>query len=211
MVELGGKEPNSLMDMIKRRRSCRFFNPAADVPDRDLDLILEAAMWAPSARNLQPIEFVVVRDKTMRDKLSDFARQRQPSDSQVSIIVLGDLKRARAVGDISHHDTTTPIKGLKMFLYMDASAAIQNMLLMAEALGHSSLWIASFDEDALEECLKLPDRFIALSIICIGSNAKDIVVPPKRSLKSRVHQEAWKPMDQDESHMEFCKDINVRF
>jgi nitroreductase len=200
-----------VLDLIKGRRTCRFFNLAEDVPEADLMRILEAARWAPSARNLQPLEFIIVRDIQERKLLAKYARQNQPADAPLSIIVIGDLKRARAVGDISPHDTTTAIKGLKMFLYMDASAAIQNMLLMAEALGYNTLWIASFDEDGLEEHLKLPERFTPVSIVCMGKKSKEIVVPPKRSLKSRVHYESWHPKPQDESHIGFSKKINVKF
>lgn len=201
----------TLMDVIRGRRTCRFFKPNAEVSDKDIMLILEAARWAPSARNLQPIEFVIVRDKERRKKLSVLARQPHPSESSVSIIVIGDLKRAKSVGDISPHDVTTHFKGIKMFMYMDAAAAIQNMLLMAEALGYNALWIASFDEDGLEEYMKLRKRFIPLSIVCIGKKSKDIVVPPKRSLDTRIHYEKWKPKEQDESYINFSKDINVRY
>jgi nitroreductase len=200
-----------LMDLVKKRRSCRFFKQGCEVPEDDIKTILEAARWAPSARNLQPVEFIVVRDPERRKRISEFSRQNQPTDSQVSIIVIGDLKRAKTVGDISTHDTTTNIKGIKMFIYMDAAAAIQNMLLMAEALGYDSLWIASFDEDGLEDYLDLPARFIPVSVICIGKRSKDIVVPPKRTLDTRVHSEEWKPKEQDETYLGFCKQINKRF
>ena len=198
-----------VMNVIRKRRSCRFFEPGQDVPEKDLMLILEAARWAPSARNLQPLEFVIFRDLEGKKMLSKFARQNQPTDAPVSIVVVGDLKRARDVGDISPHDTTTSIKGLKMFLYMDASAAIENMLLMAESLGYNTLWIAAFDEDGLEDYLKLPARYIPVSIICVGKASKEIVVPPKRSLESRLHFESWGPIKQDESHLSFSKRINV--
>ncbi len=203
--------PETLLDLIKNRRTCRFFDKDADVPEEDLDRILEAARWAPSARNLQPIEFVIIRDLQKRKNLSVFARQNQPEKTPVSIVVVGDLKRAESVGDISPHDTTTHIKGIKMFLYMDAAASIQNMLLMAQSLGYNTLWIASFDEDGLEDFLGLPARFVPLSIICIGKKSKNLAIPPKRSLETRVHYEKWEPKKQDESYIVFSKDINVRF
>ncbi|MFH0862718.1 MAG: nitroreductase family protein [Candidatus Altiarchaeota archaeon] len=205
------QEPECLIDLIKRRRTCRFFKPVCEVPDKDINLILEAARWAPSARNLQPIEFVIVRDPQELKKLSVFARQNQPMESSVSVIVIGDLKRAKAVGDVSPHDVTTHFKGIKMFIYMDAAAAIQNMLLMAEALGYNTLWIASFDEDGLEDFMKLPQRFIPLSIICVGKKSKDLIIPPKRNLNTRVHKEVWSPKDQDESYIGFSKKINRRY
>jgi len=200
-----------IKDIIRSRRSCRFFDPNGKVKDRDIDIMLDAAKWAPSARNLQPLEFVIVREKKRREKLTEYSRQPQPSQAPVSIVVLGDLKRARDVGDISPHDTTTHIKGLKMFLYMDAAAAIQNMLLMAESLGYASLWIASFDEEDLDSFMELPNRFIPLSIICIGDAQKEAIIPPKRELIERVHSDDWKPLRQSEKHLSFSQKINEVF
>jgi nitroreductase len=200
-----------LLDIIKSRRTCRFFKPGGEVPDRDVKLILEAARWAPSARNLQPLEYLIIRDPEKKKLISDYSRQNQPTDAPVVIVVIGDLKRAKSVGDVSPHETTTYFKGLKMFLYMDASASIQNMLLMAESLGYNTLWIGSFDEDGLEAFLKLPERFIPVSIICIGKRSREIQVPPKRVIDTRVHYEMWQPKDQDESHIGFSKKINVKF
>ncbi len=202
---------NAVFDVIKKRRSCRFFKKDADVSDAIVGKVIEAGRWAPSARNLQPIEFIVVRERERREKIAEFSRQPQPKESPVSIVVVGDLKRAVEVGNISPHDTTTHFKGLKMFLYMDSSAAIQNMLLMAEALGYASLWISSFDEDGLQEYLELPDRFAPVAVICLGLPAHEIQVPPKRPLKDRLHREKWSPKEQDESYIGFCKKINVKF
>ncbi|MBD3388224.1 MAG: hypothetical protein GF416_04020 [Candidatus Altiarchaeales archaeon] len=201
----------SLLELIKRRRSCRFFDSSKRVTKRDLMAILEAGRWAPSARNLQPLEFIIVKDNQGRDRLSEFSRQKHPSESPVSVVVVGDLKRAKDVGDISPHDTTTHLRGMKTFMFMDAAASIQNMLLMAESLGYNTLWISSFDEEALEDFLGLPDRFMPVAIICIGKTRKEIQVPPKRTLGKRVHQGSWSPRHQDESHIGFSKKINVKF
>lgn len=95
------------LDIIRKRRSVRFFRKDENVPDKDVELILDAGRWAPSARNLQPIEYVVVRDLDIRKKLAEISRQSQPKDAPVSIIVLGDVERARLVGKVSPHDVTT--------------------------------------------------------------------------------------------------------
>lgn len=211
MTEPKNMDSASVLELILRRRSCRFFKECAEIPEDDVMRILEAARWAPSARNLQPLEYIIVRGEKSRAMLCEFARQNQPRDCPLSIVVIGDLKRAKDVGDLSPHDTSTHIKGIKMFLYMDAAAAIENMLLMAEAMGYNTLWISSFDEDGLEEFLKLPQRFIPLAIICIGKASRDIVVPPKRDIKSRLHFEYWGPKLQNESHLKFSKEINREF
>ncbi len=205
------KKSDILIKLIKERRSCRFFDPDAKVKKEDIKITLDAAKWAPSARNLQPLEYVMITDKKSREQLSKLCRQDHPNQAPLNIAVLGDLKRAKDVGDISPHDTTTHIKGLKMFIYMDAAAAIQNMLLTAENLGYSSLWIASFDEDEMDVLLGIPDRFIPISVICIGKKSKDIHIPPRRDLAQRIHYEKWGPLQQFDSHLGFSKRINELF
>ncbi len=196
---------------IKERRSCRFFREGVEVPPEDVETILEAARWAPSARNLQPLEYVIVRDAERRKRLAGFSRQKQPEDVDVCIVVVGDLKRAKEVGEISEHDTTTQFKGIQVFVKMDAAAAVQNMLLTAEAMGYNTLWISAFDDDALEDFLRIPQHFTPLSIVCIGEKAKRVQVPPKRRLEERVHYELWAPKEQDESYKGFSKKINVEY
>lgn len=197
-----------VFENIKKRRSCRFFNKKEDVSDDSIGRILDAGRWAPSARNLQPIEFIVVRDVVSREKIAKYCRQSHPFDAPVSVIVTGDLRLAIEVGNVSPHDVTTHFKGLKRFLYMDASAAIQNMLLMAQALDIASLWISSFDDEELDKHLKLPEDMITLAVICFGKPDKDIVVPPKRPLDERVHMEFFSKKEKDMKYIEFSKKIN---
>ncbi|KUK37664.1 MAG: Nitroreductase, partial [Thermodesulfobacterium commune] len=60
---------NPVLEVIKNRRSIRSFKKDP-IPEKDLRLILEAATWAPSAGNLQPWHFVVVRDPEIKKLLS---------------------------------------------------------------------------------------------------------------------------------------------
>ncbi|MBU0762938.1 MAG: nitroreductase family protein [Candidatus Altiarchaeota archaeon] len=200
-----------IFEVIKRRRTCRFFQKNADIPPKDLEMILEAGRWAPSARNLQPLEYIVVRHAEKRKKLAELGRQKHPCEAPVSVVVLGDMELAVRVGKISPHETTTSFKGLKMFLYMDAAAAIENMLLMAESMEYASLWISSFDEEGLEDYFKLSENMVPLAILCFGKTSKKIQVPPKRPLDERLHYEEWSQKPRDESYIGFSRKINQRF
>jgi nitroreductase len=59
---------NSFLDLVEKRRSIRRFKPDP-LPDEYIDRIIEAARWAPSGFNLQPWEFVVVRDPKLKDSI----------------------------------------------------------------------------------------------------------------------------------------------
>jgi nitroreductase len=190
-VALGETDNEWLLNIIKTRRSIRSFREDYPVSDEEIRLILESAVWAPSARNLQPLEYVVVRDPDKRRRIAVYARQEQPAQAPVLIVVVGDLNRARSVGDLSPYDVATHWKGIKKFIYQDAAAAIQNMLLTAHSLGLGSLWIGSFDEDGLDEYLGLDDGFKSIAIVCVGRQEGERSRPPKRFLGNIVHNDEW--------------------
>lgn len=64
---------DSFLELVKNRRSTRQFRPDP-VADEYIDKIIEAARWAPSGFNLQPWEFIVVRDKKLKDDIVKFCR-----------------------------------------------------------------------------------------------------------------------------------------
>ena len=198
------------LDTIKSRRSVRVFN-GKNVTDDEIMQVLEAARYAPSARNIQPIEYIVVRDENTKEKLSNAARQKQPLNSPVSIVVVGDLSRAGMAGRLSIHDTTTNNKGVQFFIYMDAAASIQNMLLAANKLGIGSLWISSFDEKALGGIMKLPEDHIPLAIITLGRYDGEKTVPPRRSPEELVHVEKYEEKNHDPRHYNFSRLIHLRY
>ena len=61
----------NVTEAIRNRRSIRKFQQGVQIPQEDLDLILEAAMMAPSARNTRPWEFVVVENREILEKFRD--------------------------------------------------------------------------------------------------------------------------------------------
>src|SRR4030042_6403051 len=64
----------NFLDFIKNRRTIRRFKPDP-IPDDYVEKIIEAARWAPSGFNMQPWEFVVIKDKTLRDSIVQWVRE----------------------------------------------------------------------------------------------------------------------------------------
>ena len=82
------------------RRSVRQFEKDREIPQSDIDDILKIAMYAPSARNTQPWEFVVVKDKKMRDKIAEVHPYAKfLKDASLAIVVCGDTNQETAPGD----------------------------------------------------------------------------------------------------------------
>ena len=76
------------IEIAKRRRSVRDFKERDEISNKDRNLILEAARWAPSAKNLQPIEYVIVKDGDVRKGLSAACHQNQPEKAPLNRIII---------------------------------------------------------------------------------------------------------------------------
>ena len=117
----------SLTDLILSRRSIRRYE-AKKIPDEDLRRILEAGRQAPSAANRQPIKFVIVTENELKKELSDALFNRFVKDAPVIVIACADVKSV--------------LTG--KWAVVDASIAMQNMVIAAWTLGIGSCWIACF-------------------------------------------------------------------
>ncbi len=167
-----------LKEAIRTRRSIRKFTSEA-VPQEMIQLILEAAMLAPSAGNQQPWHFVVVTDRQKLDAIPEF----QPyaamlREAQVAIVVCG-----------APEGTKWPD-----FWVQDCSAAVQNMLLAARGLGLGSVWTGIYPlEDRvakMRELFGIPEMVYPFAVVPIGwpdgeFSAKD------RYRAAAVHRNRW--------------------
>ena len=195
-------------EIIKKRRSVRCFKRKDKIAKDDIEHILEAAKWAPSARNLQPIEFIIIDDQNTKKALSGACHQNQPEQVPLVIAVIGNLDVCRKLGQISSHRVTTSYKGTHVFIYMDAGACIENMLLQATSRGIDSLWISSFDNEAVAEILLLPENYLPLAIVCFGHRLMPPFSPQKRKIEDRLYFNHFENKKHDFSYLEECKLIN---
>lgn len=166
------------LDAIMTRRSVRTYTDEP-VADEQVEALLRAAMAAPSAGNKQSWRFVVVRDEEMRARLaatSKFAGM-LPS-AQVAIVVCGDTGVELNPGN----------------WVTDCSAAMQNALLAAHALGLGAVWLGVYPRDermrAVSDLLGLPDGVLPLSMVSLGQPA-DSPRAVDRYDSARVHYERW--------------------
>ena len=147
------------MDAIKAiltRRSIRKYNDKAVSPEL-VKQLLESGMHAPTARNIQPWHFIVVDEREMLDKLSvahPYAKMLR--EATLAILVCGDKNLQEADG----------------YIVQDCSAATQNIMLAAHALGLGSVWLGMYPrEERMREVgrlLEIPGHIIPVSLISIG-------------------------------------------
>lgn len=152
------------IDNIMTRHSVREFKDTPVEPEK-IDLILKAGFAAPTAVNKQPWHFVVVDDMKLRFTLaSDLPYCKMIAQSPIAIVVCGDEKKFYKDPDED------------LYWVNDTSAATENILLAAHALGLGAVWTAVYPEVSrirvVRETLNLPDNLIPLAVIPLGYPAK---------------------------------------
>ena len=164
-----------LIELMKARRSIREFADKS-ISKEALENIVDAARFAPTARNVQPWEFVVVVNKETLKKIAAITEHGKFIVNCASCIL------------VFAQDT-------KYFLE-DCSAATQNAMLAACSLGIGSCWVAGDKKAYSQEfnsLLGVPDNLKLVSLIGLGYPLTDKVfrVAEKRSLKDVLHWEKF--------------------
>jgi len=171
-----------VLEAIKERRSIRAFTDEK-VSEKDVERLIDAARWAPSAGNIQPWEFVVVKDVEIKQKLSDATlNQTFIEKALVVIVVCADLNRSsRGYGS----------RGENLYSIQDTAAATENILLAAQELGLATCWVGAFNENEVAKAVKAPRNLRPVAIIPVGHPAERLVAPPKKSVNKIVHYETF--------------------
>lgn len=166
------------MEAILSRRSIRHYTDDP-VPEELIEKLLLAAMAAPSARNEQPWQFVVIDERRILNEIMKFHPfSRMLSEAKVAILVCGDLN----------------LESFEGYWVQDCSAATENILIAARALGLGAVWLGIYPrEERVEKTkalFKLPDHIIPLGLISIGWPA-ETKPPSNRFDPSRIHHNGW--------------------
>ncbi len=166
------------MDAILTRRSIRKYT-SDPVPDDVVEQLLRAAMAAPSANNQQPWHFIVVRDRELLNAVPTYQPYTQMlREAPLAIVVCGD-PQASPFGQ---------------FWVQDCSAATENLLLAAHALGLGAVWLAVYPEqkwvDETRKLFRIPENIVPLAIVSIGYPAEE-KPPAERYNPERVHRDRW--------------------
>ncbi|MEM3703965.1 MAG: nitroreductase family protein [Candidatus Bathyarchaeia archaeon] len=171
-----------VLEAIKGRRSIRAFKDT-DVSPEIVEKLLDAARWAPSAGNIQPWEFIIVRNREIKGKLAEAALgQSFIEEAPVVIVVCADEERsASGYG----------VRGRALYCLQDTAAAIQNIHLTAYALGLGTCWVGAFREDEAREVLKIPRGLRPVAIIPVGYPAETPSPRSRRPLKQIIHYETF--------------------
>lgn len=171
----GNADGSIAIQNIMTRTSVRQYT-GRQIPADTVNILLKAAMAAPSAMNKQPWKFIVVNTPALRDKIGDALKN------------VGDKTKTAGAVVVVCGDQDLFIEDAPDFWVQDCSAATENLLLAANALGLGAVWCGVFpDEDRenqLRNILNIPENLIPLNVITIGyptviENPKDKWDPKK--------------------------------
>ena len=189
-VACGPKE-KSAIDVIMSRKSVRSYTQEA-IPAEKVEVLLKAAMAAPTAMNVQPWRFVVVTDKAkIAEVFGQGPRSGMFTTAGAVIVVCGQTTQMRKpFGQPDAPETEQP----NIFWYEDCSAATENILLAAHAIGLGAVWTAGYPAQEriapIAEALGLPQNIVPLCIIPVGVPAEN--PEPKDKWKpENIHWEQW--------------------
>ena len=153
------KEEKNAIEIIMARKSVRSYT-SRPVEKEKVDIMLKAAMAAPSAVNKQPWAFIVIDDRDVLNKLAEvLPYAKMSAEAPMAIVVCGDLSKA--------------LNGEKdRYWMLDCSAASENLLLAAESMGLGAVWTAVYPENdriaKVRSVLSLPDHIIPFNLIPVG-------------------------------------------
>lgn len=166
---------NPVIENILTRRSVRSYTDQ-DVEPEKIEAILEAGMAAPSGKNGQPWDFIVL---TRREILDEMAER---------LLYAKMLREARVAIAVCADRTKSP------YWYVDCSAAAENILLAAHALGLGAVWTATYPYrdrmDVVKELCGLPGSYDSLCVIPVGYPARE--ARPKDNFDAgKIHHEVY--------------------
>ncbi len=171
---------NPRLDFIFTRRSVKKYL-AGEIPAEMLNDLLEAGMAAPSARAADPWQFIVVTKRETLDRMvKALPNGRMLLTAPAALVVCGDMHRA--------------LEGYESYMLQDVSAAVENILLAAVALGLGSCWLGIHPRrsrmDGIRALFHLPEHIVPVAGIALGWPE---TTPEARTRYRRecVHREAW--------------------
>lgn len=164
-------------EVIYGRRSVRAFLNE-DVEEETILEILKDAIQAPSAGNVQPWRFIVVRNQDTKFLLANAAlNQRFVAQAPWVVVVVAKQDESSVYyGE----------RGRDLYCIQDTAAVAMTILLSAYDRGLGTCWVGAFDEERVSEILKLRKGERAVAIIPIGKAAKITTTKPRRKKLEEV-------------------------
>jgi len=168
-----------LLEAIRTRRSIRRYK-STPVDDKTVELVLEAARWAPSWKNTQCWRFIAVRDNNIKSQLANITTFNNPStdairNAPVVIVACAEL------GKSGYSDGQQASDKGDWYMF-DVALAMQNLVLAAHSLGLGTVYNGLFDAKKAATILNVPVGFCVVSLTPLGYPDQEPAPRPRKEL-----------------------------
>ena len=176
-----------VLEAIKARRSIRQYKTSS-VDNEAIELVLEAARWAPSWANTQCWRFIVVRDSKIKSELASVLSTNNPATdairgAPVVIVACAELGKAGCF----RSEPGEPVTDKGDWWYMfDVALAMQNLVLAAHSLGLGTVYIGAFDAKRVASILEVTRGFCVVGMTPLGYPAQEPGPRPRKELSEIV-------------------------
>ena len=171
-----------VFEAITNRRSTRTFERRS-VSEEQIEKLIDAARCAPSAGNIQPWEFIIIKEPHKKQQLSAAALD-QTFITEAPVVIVVCANEARSGEGYGN-------RGVHLYCIQDTAAAIENMLLAACAMRLGTCWVGAFREELARKILNTPSHVRPVAIIPIGYPAEQPAPRRRRQISSVVHYETF--------------------
>ena len=189
-----------LLEAIRTTRAMRRLDPLRDVSDKDLETILFAATKAPSAKNEQPVRWIVVKDAAQRRRLGEIYKNVSLGLPAMATPDASAKKLARSVEHLVHHLADAPVLIVACAYGADdvrtaagVYPAVQNLMLAARSLGLGTT-LTTRHRQAMPEtraALGIPDDVTIHAVIPVGYPLGRWGEAPRRPVREVAHRDRW--------------------
>ena len=218
-VPFSSDERRGIYRAIYERRDVRSHFLPTPVPDQVLGRILDAAHHAPSVGFMQPWDFIIIQDESVRRAVYvNFERSNQQAaaiyqgekrvlynslklagivEAPVNLCVTCDHQRRKGSGLGRQSDSATDL--------YSTVCAVQNLWLAARAESLGVGWVSILDTHSLKEVLGIPARFTVVAYLCVGFVSEFLLEPEleikgwehRESLARLIHFDRWGAQDEN--------------
>lgn len=202
------------VEINQKRKSVRYFDPERQVDEETVRKIIEQAMMAPSSYNMQPWQFLVLRDPANKQKLRALAYdQSQVTDASVAVMILGYKDPSAEYIDRVFADwpakgympqeavtqTTDRLKGnfagmteeqKILWATRSCNLAGMNLMLAAQNFGVDSGSLEGFDYNGFVETFKIPKEYYPIMLVVLGYKT-DTEAQTERKMRFGFEEKVW--------------------
>lgn len=170
-----------VLNAILARRSIRKFQENKLVEKEKIEQLLKAAMAAPSACNIQPWEFIVIQNDEMIDKIKRLTENNGQYNVNTIIAICGNNKHI-------------PWKDHGI---LDCGAAMENMMILAQAIGLGTVVIGGFNKEKTKEYLDIVEDVEPICLVYVGYPDEKKKARTKY-IEEAIHWEKFNKLRKDE-------------